>query len=527
MKLAAIDIGSNSIKLIIVEATGGDSFTVLAREKDVARLGHDTLRERHLSPAAVTRAVAAIGRFQFLADAQGADRVVAIATASVRSADNADQFVAEVEKQTGVRVEVLSGLEEARLIGLAAARGCGLSSGEQLNVDIGGGSTELSVMRDGTPAELYSVRLGAVGLTERFITSDPVKQKELRALREEIILALERPARELRESRARWQLTTGTSGTILAIGEALRGRAPRANGLDGAEAKISGSEVTLEELVRFNAGMAALSLAERRAVQGISGQRAEIIVAGGQLLEGVMRALKVGRLYTCDWALREGVIIDRLRELEAETRPPVSDEVDPRLQSVCEFGRRFRFEEAHALRVARHAEKLFDAVAAAYNLRRHERTLLSAAALLHDVGYAVAHESHHKHSLYLIKHAEITGFSESERLVIANVARYHRRSLPKERHADFASLPEADRATVWRLGGILRLAEALDRSHDARVRELRFVCEKGTVRADLLCEESCERELVAAEQRRDMFEQAFDAKIFFRQFAQQQEAGGA
>ncbi|MGH9901512.1 MAG: HD domain-containing protein, partial [Pyrinomonadaceae bacterium] len=210
---------------------------------------------------------------------------------------------------------------------------------------------------------------------------------------------------------------------------------------------------------------------------------------------------------------REGVIIDRLNELDAESRPPVPDVADPRLRGVHAVGRRFEYEETHAHHVAALAEKIFDSLAPSFKLGRQHRTLLSAAALLHDVGYQIAHESHHKHSLYLIKHSELTGFSEAERVVIANVARYHSRALPKERHPDFAALNALDRETVWKLGAILRVADALDRRHDGRVRDVRCQREKDTVHLELISKLSCSSEIAAAEQKRDMFEQAFGCKL--------------
>ena len=173
MKLAAIDIGSNSIKLVVVDAAAGDPFAVLEREKEVVRLGQETLREGFLSAEATARAAECVGRFRSTASARGAGRVVAVATASVREAGNAAEFIEEVERRTGVRVEVLSGVEEARLIGLAAARGCGSPAAPHLNVDIGGGSTEISLVSGGTPSALVSVKLGAVGLTEKHLTADP------------------------------------------------------------------------------------------------------------------------------------------------------------------------------------------------------------------------------------------------------------------------------------------------------------------------------------------------------------------
>ncbi|HEU4595361.1 MAG TPA: Ppx/GppA phosphatase family protein [Pyrinomonadaceae bacterium] len=511
MKLAAIDIGSNSIKLIVVEAAASDSFAVLAREKEVVRLGHDTLREGFLSEEAVARAAETIKRFRSIAEARGAERVLAIATASVREARNAPEFIEEVERRAGVRVEVLSGVEEARLIGVAALHGCAPTAGAPLlNIDIGGGSTEISLMREGQPVELFSVRLGCVGLSESFLSSDPPKQKELRALREEIRAALERPAREMRG--ARWMHATGTSGTAIAVGEVLRLRdAARAE----RGAQPAGAGIAFARLERLNAKLAALTLAERRDVPGISAQRAEIIVAGGQILEGAMRAFGINYLRSCDYALREGVVIDALRELEAEALPPLPGESDPRLRGVHAVGRRFGYEEAHARQVARLAEQIFDALAPDFGLTRHHRLLLSAAALLHDAGYHIASDGHHKHALYLIRNSELTGFSEAEREVIANVARYHRGATPKERHEEYAALNEHDRETVCRLGAILRVADAFDRSHDSRVRHLRVAHDAGTVRIQLLAAEDCEREIFAAEQKRDLFEQVFDRQLEF------------
>lgn len=544
MILAAIDVGSNSIKLVIAQSnSSAESFTVLRREKEVVRLGHGTLTARHLAPAAISRAAASIERFCQVAKEYKADRIVAIATASVREADNAAEFIDEVERHTGVRVAVLSGIEEARLIGLAVwnAEPFRGKTDSLINIDIGGGSTELSLMQHGEPAALFSIKMGAVGFTERFISSDPVKAKELRQLRREIDAALERPSRELGGHNMRWAVATGTSGTILAIGESLysatAGRNRRARG--GSSSSSGGSlahagsqppsaqsmEIAIDQLERFNAKMATLSAAERRAFPGISNQRADIIIAGGQILEGTMRALRLDRLQPCDWALREGVIIDCLREFEAESQPIAPHEAArPHLLGAKTIGLRFSYEEAHAEQVARLAEQIFDSLAPVYRLSRHQRTLLSAAALLHDIGYVIAHESHHKHSLYLIKHSELTGFTEAERLVIANVARYHRRALPKERHPDYALLAERDRETVWRLGAILRIADSLDRSHRSRVRDVRCVFKEGAMTIYLSSAEACDEEMWAAEQKRDMFEQTFGLQLAFARRAREAPA---
>jgi exopolyphosphatase/guanosine-5'-triphosphate,3'-diphosphate pyrophosphatase len=303
LKLAAIDIGSNSIKLVVVQAETSESFTVLAQEREVVRLGQETLVNGHINDAATVRATTCLKRFRSVAEANGAEKIAAIATASVREANNSNEFIRAVEEETGLHVEVLSGLEEARLIGLAASQGCTAKGVTGLNIDIGGGSTEISIFRDGEPLKLISMKLGAVGLTDRFIRSDPPALGELDRLRSEISFTLERYASELREHS--WEQTTATSGTALAIGAALNNTAP------GVE-----STVTLTNLKALNTKIASLSLADRRTVPGLTPQRADIIVAGGFVLEEVMNALAIESLRICEWSLREGVIIDRLRRWE-------------------------------------------------------------------------------------------------------------------------------------------------------------------------------------------------------------------
>lgn len=294
MKLAAIDIGSNSLKIVVVEATAGDSFAVLASDREVVRLGQETLVNRHIGEAAIRRAIDCLKRFRAVAEAHGAERIAAIATASVREANNAEEFTRAVEQETGLRVEVLSGIEEARLVGLAASHGCTEKRQTSLNIDIGGGSTEISIFRDGEPLKLVSVKLGAVGLTDRFIRTDPPAPNELNAMRSEIRGSLQRPGSELREQT--WTHATATSGTAVTIGGSL-----------------NSATITLAELKRLNAKLASLKIADRRSIIHFAPQRADIIIAGGFILEETMNALAIESLRVCDWSLREGVIIDRLR----------------------------------------------------------------------------------------------------------------------------------------------------------------------------------------------------------------------
>ena len=514
MKLAAIDIGSNSIKLAVADAVDSDSFAVVTREKDVIRLGHETLRRGHLSRSAMDRAIACLQRYKTIAETHRAETIVTVATASVREAHNAARFVKEVERQTGLRVEILSGVEEARLIGLAAAHRCSLKAATNINIDIGGGSTEVSLFRNTTSLALFSMKLGAVGLSERYLTSDPPRPKQLDSLKAEVHAAFERPRRELRD--AKWQQASGTSGTILALGAALRKLATGGDERKHQPVQPTETDIPLTQLAALNAKLATLDLAGRRALAGLTPQRAEIVVAGGQILEGAMRALSINVIRTCDWALREGVIIDRLREWEDESRPPGPEFADRKLRGVHAVGRRFGYEETHARQVAKLAEQIFDSLAPAEDLSPHHRTLMLAGALLHDIGYHIAHDSHQKHALYLITNSELTGFSEAERAVIANIARYHRGSLPKKRHPEYEALNLADRAIVCKLAGIVRLADALDRSHDSRISELKcHDAKSGTFHVELCSHADCENELLEVGRKRELFEQAFQRTLSF------------
>lgn len=501
--IAAIDIGSNSLKLAILQAAASDSFTIVVQERERVRLGHETLRSHRLSDEAIDLSAAAIAKFKLIAEGRGVDSIIAVATASVREAQNADDFVREIAARTGINVEVLSSLEEARLIGIAAAQNMRLDKGRLLNIDIGGGSTELSLMKNGEPFKLFSMKLGAVGLTERFLFSDPTKKREIESLRTEIHLAIDRPLRKIKGET--WRIATGTSGTILNLHRLV-------NHFDGSES----DSISLKKLTAVNESLCRMTLAQRAEIPVISASRAEVIVAGGQILENVMRALGIENLKPCTFALREGVIIDYLREIEAESLPPVPDVDDSRLRGVFAVGRRFGYEEKHALQTAFLAERIFDQIAPIYGLERHKRTLLSAAAILHDIGYHISHESHHKHSLYLIRHSEVTGFSEAERAIIANVARYHRGSPPRDKHPDFMALDEVGRRTVMRLGAILRIADALDLGYERRVIDVTVDrVRKTLIRITLVGDSKFAAELAAMEFRKEMFEAAYGCKLEF------------
>ncbi|REJ75368.1 MAG: Ppx/GppA family phosphatase [Acidobacteria bacterium] len=502
-RLAAIDIGSNSLKLAVVEAASSDSFTMIAEDRERVRLGHGTLQNHILSEEAFELSREAVSRFRSIAENRETDALLAVATASVREARNASRFVDELERLTGVKVEVLSSIEEARLIGIAVAEYFGSEYSSLLNIDIGGGSTEISLMKDSEPEKLFSMKLGAVGLSERFLISDPPKPKELRRLRKEIKFALAQPQRKIKGET--WDIATGTSGTIKAVSMLIAGK-------PGADEAFT-PPIHINDLIDLNDRLKHMTIAERTETGVINERRAEVIVAGAQILEGVMRTLRIETVVPCPYALREGVIIDHLREIATEDMPPVPDVEDLKLRDVFAVGRRFGYEEQHALQVASIAERIFDGLSAHFKLARRERTLLSAAALLHDVGYHISHESHHKHSLYLIKNSEMTGFSESEKLLIANIARYHRKSLPSRSHPDYAVLRKPEKALVRRLSSILRLADGLDRSYKRKVREIRIEADRDVVTLTLVGERDLSNEVYATKLKKEAFEREFKCHL--------------
>ncbi len=517
MRVASVDIGSNSIKLLVADIAANGALIPLRREKSMVRLGHETLLKGHLSSEAIVQAIRTLSVFKTLSQNQGAEQIIVVATASVREADNAQAFIREVLTRTGIQIEVLSGAEEARLIGIAAARGANpdrKASGKALlNIDVGGGSTELSLMRGSKALALQSMKIGAVRLTEQFLSSDPPRSKELLAMQREIEGALERPMREFKGMG--WDFVTGTSGTILAIGAAFQSLNYPDNELiaDGRSAgQLPSVTMSRDALKEFNEHLASISTAERKKIKGISDQRAEIIVAGGQIVEQIMHAFKIRKITTCNWGLREGVLIDRLSEWSGK-RAYAAKELDARLAGAEALGERFGFEAAHGKHVSHLATKLFDQLKSLHGLKLHDRVLLAAGALLHDIGYTIAPESHHKHSLYLILNSELTGFTDLERQIIANIARYHRRAFPKPSHPFFASLGMEDQSRVWMLGAITRLADAMDRSHEGRIRNFKATMRGDKVRITIQSSRKCDHELWAVEYKKDLFEEAFGVTV--------------
>lgn len=543
MKLAAIDIGSNSIHLVIVRAVKGQHPEIIDREKEMVRLGAGTLREHRLSKETVERAITTLRRFKKMAEHNGADPIIATATSAVRESRNSDAFIEQVRKEVGLEVQVLPGVEEARLIALAVSEVTDFNNRRALVIDIGGGSTEFIITAGGEPELLFSLRVGAVRLTEKFITTDPVSVEERERLITNIRSDFTRAAWEIRN--VGYDFVMGTSGTVLNMVNAAVLADEAYAGENLSEYESFSETVTLDQIAWLNRKLMRMTIRERRRVPGIEKGRADIIVAGGLLLQCILSELGATEITSCDWSLREGVILNYLRrrsearkalpvnEAPAPTAPldqdallyPVTDDstLDVRARSVLSVARRYDYDVGHSHHVVRLATHIFDDTKELHRLDAQDRKLLQYAAVLHDIGYHIAHNNHHRHGLYLIKNSEMPGFTGDEIAMMATMVRYHRGSLPRKgsdarsrrEHEDYYALDRKQRARVLRLASILQVADGLDRSHRQLIGDVRCRIEGRIVTFLVSSKDECELEIWSAERKSTWLSEIFGVSVRF------------
>jgi exopolyphosphatase/guanosine-5'-triphosphate,3'-diphosphate pyrophosphatase len=498
--LAAIDIGSNTIRCIVVEAAGGD-FRVLDDERAGVRLGEGLAATGEISSAAWERAREALERMRKIAEGLGASVIEAVATSAVRRAANGAEFVAAMERDTGVRIRVISGEEEAELAALSARHHFEMANTRYAMIDLGGGSVEVVTAVGEHIGEIRSLELGAVVLTERFLRRDPVPARDLERLQKWVRKQLRR---ELPVADFVPQKCVGSGGTVTTLGAMAMALRNERYG------SVHGHEVLRSEVVHLLAMLRRKSQKERRAVPGLSPDRADIIVAGVAVVDELMERLGVNVLTVNERGIREGLI---LRSLEKHGLLSSSPAPRDWRGSLEDFGRSCHVDWPHAAQVRDLAVRLFDAVAEPFDLDGRARELLEAAALLHDVGYFIDYSGHHKHTYHLIRHAELLGFTPREKEIVANVARYHRKALPKRKHEGFGRLEEPDRTLVLQLGGLLRLADGLDRRRNGLVRGLRCRLDRADFRVILEGEEDLSVEVYGGQEKGDLFEKAFHRRL--------------
>ncbi len=457
MRIAAIDIGTNSVHMIVVRVRPDLSFEVIDREKVMVRLGAGGLDGRALTAEAMTAALQALSKFKRLTESHRVDEVLATATSATREARNGGEFMARVARDTGIRPRVISGIEEARLIHQAAVYGVDVAGGRAVVIDIGGGSVEITLGTATTVQLARSFKIGAIRLTERLVRSDPLSNRDERRMVKHVLGEIDRYCEQI--VTIGFDRVIGTSGTILSMGAVA---ATAARGTPPSE--LRNLHVSAKQIRRVRKEVVGLDLEQRLAIPGLDPRRADLIVAGAVLLDTILRRLGAEELTLCDLALREGLILDYIRRNRRQIAQ-IDSIPDVRRRSTLELAERCNYYADHSQQVARLALALFDQTRDVHGLTDREREWLEYAALMHDLGGHISYSGHHKHSYYLIKNGDLRGFHPDEIEVMALVARYHRRGTPRRSHDEYAQLPAPLRRTVRTLASILRVAESLDRSH--------------------------------------------------------------
>lgn len=456
MRIAAIDCGTNSIHMIVVRIRPDLSFEVIDREKEMVRLGSGGLDGKALSMEAMGAALQAFSRFRRLAESHQVDEILAAATSAVREAENGGAFLAAVERETGIKPQVISGVEEARLIHLAAVYGVDVAGASAVVVDIGGGSVEITHGAGTSVRVAQSFKLGVLRLTERFVHTDPLSDRDERKLVRHIGDELSQYLRDIRT--AGFDRVIGTSGTILSLGTVASAERRRASD------EIRNLRVPAKQIHRLRREVTDRSISERMKLPGLDPRRADLIVSGAVLLDTILQRLDADEITLCDFALREGLVLDYIQRNRRHIAQ-AGQYPDVRRRSIMELAERCSYWPEHAAQIARLSLSIFDQTRSTHGLTDRERELLEFAALLHDIGTHISYPRHHKHSYYLIKNGDLRGFEPAEAETIALVARYHRKSAPKKSHTDFGALGAKRRRTIRTLAAILRFAETLDRSH--------------------------------------------------------------
>jgi exopolyphosphatase/guanosine-5'-triphosphate,3'-diphosphate pyrophosphatase len=503
-RLAAIDIGSNSIRLLVAEAMADGAYRVLDDEKQTTRLAHGLNASGQLSEAAMSQSVQALERMKTIAQGYGIQRLEVIATSAVREASNRQRFLDLIQERLKLPVEVISPGEEGQLSFLSAARHFNLKPIDAVIVDLGGGSVELVFAAKGVIEEIYSFPLGSVRLTEAFVKSDPLSDRDHRHLKKHIRKHLskivERPGFHP-------HLMIGAGGTFMALAHMSMRRREAAYG------SIAGYELNRSEVVHIFENLRDLPLKARRNVPGLHADRADIILAGLVVIERLMKLLHVNRLQIHDRGVRDGLLLRMIGQYFHSTSS-LEEKIDP-LAGVRQFGQACAFEPKHAEHVAFLARQLFDQLRGALYLPAEEGLLLEAAALLHEVGYLINYEKHHQHSYHLIMHGNLRGLTPKQRELVANIARYHRKAGPKLKHTNFARLLPSERQTVRRLSAFLRVADGLDRTHTQQIKSIRCRRRKNQIWVIVCAAQRPEVDLWGAQQKGKLFRKVFGADLRF------------
>ena len=458
VRVSAIDIGSNSIRQTIADVSPTGVIRVVDEMKAAPRLGAGLHKRGMLSEVAIQNALVVLGRMATLAKQLGVERTEVVATSAVREAVNGAQFLKLVREETGLKINVLHGDDEARLAFRSALAHFELGMGRAVVMDIGGGSLELAMSADGLVDRLLSLPLGAIRMTEKYLS--PGKKNGLQKLRKHVRSELRKHLAVRHWHTPRIICSGGTFTTLGSIYLARTGM---------ADAKtVHGTVVPRIELEHIVDTLNNMSLVERQGVPGLKAARSDIIVAGLAVAAEVAARIEAKELVVSAYGIREGLVLE-----SAQVQPAPADPGEARERAVRDLAERSHYEEPHAKHVQKLALQLFDAVGQRLGCTPDDRQLLSDAALLHDIGYHISYDKHNKHSYHLIEHAELLGMTPAEQIIVANVARYHRGAEPKKKHANYGRLEKALRRRIKTLSAILRVADGFDRGHAGAVAEIK------------------------------------------------------
>jgi exopolyphosphatase/guanosine-5'-triphosphate,3'-diphosphate pyrophosphatase len=504
VRIAALDLGSNSFHLLVADAHPDGTFEPLVRDKEMLRLGSVVAATGQIGEAAGAAAVDVVRRFRAQAESLEAEDLVVCATAALREARDSALIVDRIEAETGTKVRVISGREEARLIFGAVRASVVIDPGPALALDLGGGSLELMVGDANKLAWSTSLKLGVGRLTTDLVRGDPPNAGDRRRLVHAVSTAIGRVLPEIAKLEPR--LAIGSSGTLETL---VRLAAGRRGG--PVPASVNQLMVSARELDVLTQDLLRMTSAERAALPGVDSRRADLLPAGALLAMTVLDLTGLVEFVGCEWALREGMVLDAIA---SHSRAEWGGEPRAmRRESVLSLCRRCGWNEAHATKVSRLATELFDGTANLHRLDREDRELLELGALLHDIGEHVAMEGHERHTAYLIENGRLRGFRPDETAVLACLGRFHKRGTPKMSFEPYSHLSGANRDRVTALVALLQVADALDRSHGGPVRDIEVYTSPGLVEVVVHADDDIDLELWGLRRKRELFERVFSCRL--------------
>lgn len=506
-RLGAIDIGSNSVRLLVAEALRGSNYRILDEEREPTRLGRSVSSKGLLDDESMERTITALRTFKQIAAGYQVTSLRTIATCAVRESRNGPEFCRRVREQVGLDVEVISGDREARLAFASVQHAFDLSSKNVIVADIGGGSTELVFATGNLIESIFSTPLGAVRLTEQFGIGDGVEEADfargLVRLEEEVTSCLKK-----RTTRPLFapHFLVGCGGTFTTLAELMMAAKRE------TDVPVAGYRVSQAEVHHLLDRLSKMPLRGRRTIPGMMPDRADIIVAGLTIVDALLKRFRVNSVVVHTRGVRDGLV----REMIEESLGTSGDEPAQREAAIERLAAACSGELEHGRTVAALAGKMYEQLAEALGLAAGDRLLLECAARLQDVGYVINYDQHHKHSYHLIRNARLPGIRANDLEIIANVARYHRGAHPKRKHENLSRLSSDDQQRVQRMAAILRLAGGLDRSRTQAVRDVAASVADGRAVIEAVADEEPQVDLWGAERRTDLFEKVFGMPVEFR-----------